>query len=164
MWGRGDDIRYSEKKKVTWDYILKYLARRTRNDIFERKQQKPDGRTDEKKLIRSGTGKIQRDLNVYGSNGQKRDWNGSLRPDYILQQRIYSLLCRKQGGILSCLIFLTGLLKLVETKFLNLGLKRSTQGKHQVWQNTTQCLPPGNGLGIATQPTAVTSMPKDTNL
>lgn len=72
----------------------------------------------------------------------RNDWNSSLQPDYLLKQGIYSLPCRKRGGILGCLVFLTSLLKLVETKYLKRDLYVGKRGEHDVWQNTNaQCLP-----------------------
>ena len=48
---------------------------------------------------------------------------------------MYSLPCRKQRSILGSLVFLTSLLKLVETTtYLNLDLYAGTTGEHDVWQ------------------------------
>lgn len=70
-----------------------------------------------------------------------------------------------QGGLLRCPVFLIGLLKFVETNSLSLGLYIGSQGERQVWQNTKiLCLTPDKCLGIATLPTEVTLVPKDTNL
>ena len=55
---------------------------------------------------------------------------------------MYSLPCRKQRSILGSLVFLTSLLKLVETTtYLNLDLYAGTTVEHDVWQIYKYTLP-----------------------
>ena len=62
------------------NYTLKYLARRKGSKVAERKKGPLAG---QKKSVCSG--KIQRGFDMCRGNGQKKDSNCSLRPDYVLQ-------------------------------------------------------------------------------